>query len=43
MSGTLALCDLLVATTAERLKESAADRLQRVESAWAEASSLTDP
>ncbi len=41
--GTLALCDLLVATTAERLKESAADRLQRVESAWAEASSLTDP
>ena len=41
--GTLALFDLLVATTAERLKESAADRLQRVESAWAEASSLTDP
>ena len=30
--GTLALFDLLVATTAERLKESAADGLQRVES-----------
>ena len=41
--GTLALCDLLVATTAERLKDSAAERLQRVESAWAEANSLTDP
>ncbi len=41
--GTLALCDLLVATTAERLKDSAAERLQRVESAWAEADSLIDP
>ena len=41
--GTLALCDLLVATTAERLKDSAAERLQRVETAWAEARSLTDP
>ena len=41
--GTLALCDLFVATTAERLKDSAAERLQRVESAWAEADSLIDP
>jgi DNA-binding MurR/RpiR family transcriptional regulator len=41
--GTLALCELLVATTAERLKDSAAERLQRVESAWAEADSLIDP
>ena len=34
--GTLALCDLLVGLTAERLKDSAAERLQRVETAWAE-------
>ena len=40
--GTLALFDLLVATTAERLRTSAAERLQRVESAWAEGSSLTE-
>jgi DNA-binding MurR/RpiR family transcriptional regulator len=40
--GTLALFDLLVGLTAERLKESAAERLQRVESAWAAGCSLTD-
>ena len=40
--GTLALFDLLVGLTAERLKESAADRLQRVETAWAAGCSLTD-
>ena len=40
--GTLALFDLLVATTAERLRSSAAERLERVESAWAEGSSLTE-
>ena len=40
--GTLALFDLLVGMTAERLKDSAADRLQRVETAWATGCSLTD-
>ena len=40
--GTLALFDLIVAATAERLKDSAADRLQRVEMAWAEGRSLID-
>ena len=40
--GTLALCDLLVGMTAERLKDSAADRLERVETAWAEGGALTD-
>ena len=40
--GTLALFDLLVATTAERLRTSAAERRQRVESAWAQGSSLTE-
>lgn len=40
--GTLALFDLLVGMTAERLKASAADRLQRVETAWADGCSLTD-
>ena len=40
--GTLALFDLLVGMTAERLKDSAADRLQRVETAWAEGASLTE-
>jgi DNA-binding MurR/RpiR family transcriptional regulator len=40
--GTLALLDLLVATAAERLRDSAAERLQCVESAWAEAHALTD-
>ncbi len=36
-------CDLLVATTAERLKDSAAERLQRVESGVGRGGSLTDP
>ena len=40
--GTLALLDLLVAAAAERLKESAADRLQRVEKAWAAGASLIE-
>ena len=40
--GTLALFDLLVGLTAERLKDSAAERLQLVETAWAEGSTLTD-
>ncbi len=40
--GTLALCDLLVAQTAERLQESAADRLQLVESAWAQGRALIE-
>jgi DNA-binding MurR/RpiR family transcriptional regulator len=40
--GTLALLDLLVAAAAERLKESAADRLERVEKAWAAGASLIE-
>ena len=40
--GTLALCDLLVGQAAERLRVSAAERLGRVESAWAEARALID-
>jgi len=40
--GTLALCDLLVGQAAERLRTSAADRLGRVEAAWAEGRALTD-
>ena len=40
--GTLALFDLLVGLSAERLKDSAAERLQLVETAWAEGSTLTD-
>jgi DNA-binding MurR/RpiR family transcriptional regulator len=40
--GTLALLDLLVGQAAERLRESAADRLERVESAWAEGHALID-
>jgi DNA-binding MurR/RpiR family transcriptional regulator len=40
--GTLALFDLLVAAAAERLKESAADRLERVEKAWAAGASLIE-
>jgi DNA-binding MurR/RpiR family transcriptional regulator len=40
--GTLALFDLLVGQTAERLRESAADRLERVESAWAEGHALIE-
>jgi len=39
--GTLALLNLLVATTAERLKESAVERLERVESSWAASDSLS--
>lgn len=41
--GTLALLNLIVATAAERLRDSAADRLERVERAWAAGSSLTTP
>jgi DNA-binding MurR/RpiR family transcriptional regulator len=40
--GTLALFDLLVGQAAERLKESAADRLERVEEAWAEGRALIE-
>lgn len=40
--GTLALCDLLVGQAAERLRTSAAERLGRVESAWAEGRALID-
>ena len=40
--GTLALCDLLVGQAAERLKDSAAERLERVETAWAEGRALID-
>ena len=40
--GTLALCDLLVGQAAERLKESATERLERVEMAWAESHALID-
>ncbi len=40
--GTLALLELLVACVAERLQESAEQRLASVEAAWAEARSLTD-
>lgn len=39
--GTLAFLDLLVVTSAERLRPSAAERLQRIESAWADGGSLT--
>jgi len=39
--GTLALLNLLVATTAERLKDSAVERLERVESSWAAGGSLS--
>jgi DNA-binding MurR/RpiR family transcriptional regulator len=41
--GTLALFDLLVATAAERLRDSAAERLEQVERAWADGGSLTTP
>lgn len=41
--GTLALLNLLVATAAERTRDSAAERLERVEQAWAEGDSLTSP
>jgi DNA-binding MurR/RpiR family transcriptional regulator len=40
--GTLALCDLLVGQAADRLRTSAAERLGRVESAWAEGRALID-
>jgi DNA-binding MurR/RpiR family transcriptional regulator len=40
--GTLALCDLLVGQAAERLRTSAAERLGRVESAWADGRALID-
>ncbi len=40
--GTLALLELLVATVAELLRDSAAPRLERAEAAWAAAGSLTD-
>jgi DNA-binding MurR/RpiR family transcriptional regulator len=40
--GTLALFDLFVGAAAERLKEPAADRLERVETAWATGESLID-
>lgn len=41
--GTLALLDLLVASVADRIRPSAADRLARAEQAWRRADSLTDP
>jgi DNA-binding MurR/RpiR family transcriptional regulator len=40
--GTLALLELVVAAVAERLRDSAGPRLERVEAAWAAAGSLTD-
>jgi DNA-binding MurR/RpiR family transcriptional regulator len=40
--GTLALFDLFVAAAAERLKATAAERLERVEAAWSAGESLID-
>jgi DNA-binding MurR/RpiR family transcriptional regulator len=40
--GTLALLELIVAAVAERLRDTATSRLERVETAWAAARSLTD-
>jgi DNA-binding MurR/RpiR family transcriptional regulator len=40
--GTLTLLELFVAAVADRLRESATSRLERVESSWAAAKSLTD-
>ena len=40
--GTLALFDLFVAAAAERLKSTAAERLERVEAAWSAGESLID-
>jgi DNA-binding MurR/RpiR family transcriptional regulator len=40
--GTLTLLELFVAAVAERLRDSATSRLERVESSWAAAKSLTD-
>jgi DNA-binding MurR/RpiR family transcriptional regulator len=42
-TGTLAVCSLVVAATADRLRETAADRLDRAEQAWRDADALTDP
>lgn len=39
--GTLALLDLIIASCAERLRDSAADRLVRIESLWAQGGALT--
>jgi DNA-binding MurR/RpiR family transcriptional regulator len=40
--GTLALLELIVAAVADRLRDTATSRLERVEEAWAKARSLTD-
>jgi hypothetical protein len=40
--GTLTLLELLVAIAAERLRDTAAARLEQVERAWASGGSLTD-
>lgn len=40
--GTLALLELIVAAVAERLRDSASSRLERVETAWTAGASLTD-
>lgn len=40
--GTLALCNLLVAAVAGRLREQATDRLDRAEDAWRRRQALTD-
>jgi DNA-binding MurR/RpiR family transcriptional regulator len=40
--GTLTLLELIVGAVAERLRETATSRLERVETAWAAARSLTD-
>jgi DNA-binding MurR/RpiR family transcriptional regulator len=40
--GTLTLLELIVAAVAERLRDTATSRLERVENAWAAAHSLTD-
>jgi DNA-binding MurR/RpiR family transcriptional regulator len=40
--GTLALLNVLVAATADRLREQATDRLDRVERRWSERGALTD-
>ncbi len=40
--GTLALLELITASVAERIRDSAESRLARVDAAWAAAGSLTD-
>jgi DNA-binding MurR/RpiR family transcriptional regulator len=40
--GTLALLNVIVAATADRLREHASERLGRIEAAWSAAGSLTD-